>query len=110
MLAQSAPDPKLLDQILGPLGALALALLVLFFVWHSFSTGLVRVGKQVDEQLEQVNREHDQQLADLKRERDWWRSVALEALGVGERLAARHILGGPSGGPLGGPLGGPDVS
>lgn len=102
MLAQASSDQHLLDQLLGPLGALALALLILIIVWRAFSTGVIRVGTQVDTQIEVLTKEHAQQLADLKRDRDWWRGIALEALGVGERLAARQRLsGGPGGGPDG---------
>lgn len=81
-------------QFLGPLGALVLALVVLWLVWRAFSTGLVRVGTQVDAQIAAEAKEHEQQITDCKKERDWWRNVALEALGVGERLA-RQRLGGP---------------
>jgi hypothetical protein len=89
-LAQPSPDPTFVpSQFLGPLGALALALVVLWLVWRAFSTGVVRVGKQVDTQTEADHRECEQQITECKKERDWWRGVALEALGVGERLAAR---------------------
>lgn len=101
-LAQASPEIP--TQVLGPLGALALSLVVLWLVWRAFSTGVVRVGKQVDAQLEQDRRECEQQMADCRRERDRWRDIALEALGVGERserVAARRFGGG---------LGGPDES
>lgn len=90
MLAQDAPSPpsQLTDQLIGPLGALALALLSLFVVWRAFSTGALRTGKQVDEQLEQAAKDHEAQTAELRRDRDWWRNLAMESLGVGERIAA----------------------
>jgi uncharacterized membrane protein YccC len=98
ILAQSSPDPPLVpSQFLGPLGALVLALVVLWLVWRAFSTGALRVGKQVDAQLEQDRRECEQQITECKKERDWWRGVALEALGVGERLARQRFGGGPDG-------------
>lgn len=79
------PPSQLAGQLLGPVGALALALLALFVIWRAFSTGALRTGKQVEE----LTHDHEVQLAELRRERDWWRNLAMESLGVGERLGGR---------------------